>query len=105
MTVEALTGLQAHGARVEERLGNIEQKQAEFVAALTDSGDEGRTHFTPAEFAQKAGRKERTVRAWCREGRIKAIKRPSGRGKAGEWMIPREEYVRWLNEGLLKPKK
>jgi hypothetical protein len=105
--VEVLTNLTARFSRVEDRLVGIEQKQAEFVAVVTEGNDEDRTHYTPAEFAQKAvddGIKkhlsERTIRRWCREKRIWAEKRPSGRGEHGEYMIHRDEYKRYKNEGL-----
>jgi hypothetical protein len=109
--VEVQTNVPARFSRVEDQLAAIGQNLAVFVAVVTAGNDEDRTHFTPAEFAQKATKdgvrnhlKERTVQRWCREGRIKATKRSSGRGEAGEWAIPRDEYTRWLNEGLLPPK-
>jgi Helix-turn-helix domain len=113
--VETLTNVLALVANDKERLArieHIEQKLAKFVAVVTDSGDQDRTHYTPAEFAEKAVndgvRKHldvRTVRRWCRENRLKAEHRPCGRGKHGEYMIPHAELVRYKNEGLLpRPK-
>jgi hypothetical protein len=107
-TVETLTNLLPFIQHVTEKLATINQKLAEFLAAVMNDSDQDRTHYTPAEFAQKAvhdGVKrhltERTVQKWCREGRVKATKRESGRGENGEWAISRDEFNRWINEGLL----
>jgi hypothetical protein len=114
-SVETLTNVVAHSsqitdqlARLEQRMGQVEKLLAEFVAVVKDGKDEECTHYTPAEFAAQAVKdgkekhlKERTVQRWCREGWIRADKRTSGRGADGEWTIAREEYLRWVNEGLL----
>jgi hypothetical protein len=116
-TVETRTNVTAHFLRIEERLARIEQRQEEFVAVVKEGGDEGRTHYTPREFAEKLikeGVKNfkggvkggvRRVRHWCSHKRIKAQRRPSGRGRDGEIMIPHSEYVRYKNEGLLPAPK
>ena len=57
--------------------------------------------FAAAEVAKMLGRAEYTVREWCRQGRIRAKKKPCGRGKGGEWLVSHEEFVRLSNEGLL----
>lgn len=59
--------------------------------------------FTTAEVAEKLDRSEFTVREWCRNGRINAKKRATGRGKSKDWMIHRSEIERIRNEGLLAP--
>lgn len=57
--------------------------------------------YSTAEVAQLLGKAEFTVREWCRLGRVKAEKKKSGRGVAGEWIVSHEELTRVRNEGLL----
>jgi excisionase family DNA binding protein len=57
--------------------------------------------YTTAEVAEILGRAEYTVREWCRQGRIRAKKKPCGQGKGGEWLVSHEELTRFRNEGLL----
>jgi hypothetical protein len=110
-TVETAASVQAYSLQIQDQLARIERTLAEFVAVVSADNDDDRTCFTPAEFAQKAVKdcvrkhlEERTVQRWCREKRIKATKRSSGRGEAGEWAISRDEYARWVNDGLLPAK-
>lgn len=55
----------------------------------------------PGEVAAALGRAEFTVREWCRLGRVRAEKKKSGRGPAGEWIVSHAELTRVRNEGLL----
>ena len=57
--------------------------------------------YSTAEVAKLLGKAEFTVREWCRLGRVKADKKESGRGLAGEWSISHQELTRIRNEGLL----
>jgi excisionase family DNA binding protein len=50
--------------------------------------------YTPLELATRIDVKETTVRAWAREGQIKAVRF----GKA--WRIPRVEFDRIIREGV-----
>jgi hypothetical protein len=54
-----------------------------------------------AEVGGLLARAEYTVREWCRQGRIRAKKKPCGRGKGGEWLVSHEDLTRLKNEGLL----
>lgn len=53
------------------------------------------------EFARLVGKAEFTCREWCRLGRIRAIKKGSGRGKYQSWAISHEELLLYCKEGLL----
>jgi hypothetical protein len=53
------------------------------------------------EVAQLLGKAEFTVREWCRNGRVNAQKRGSGRGKSQSWVISQAELQRLQREGLL----
>jgi hypothetical protein len=55
--------------------------------------------YTTDEVAQRVGRAEWTVRQWCNKGQVKGAKKVHGRGRQGEWRIPREELLRLQNEG------
>jgi Helix-turn-helix domain len=61
--------------------------------------------YTTAEIAKILGKAEFTVREYCRLGRVRAEKRPCGRGKSQEWIISHDELTRLLNEGLLPLRK
>lgn len=82
--------------RIEERLDRIEQMLTTLVQQQTI-----KEWYTTAEVAGLLGRAEYTVREWCRQGRIRAKKKPCGRGKGGEWLVSHEELTRLKNEGLL----
>lgn len=73
------------------------------VQALAEEQPE-KDLYTTAEVARAIGRAEYTIREHCRQGRIRATKKPCGRGKGGEWLIHREELRRLRNEGLLPVK-
>ena len=57
--------------------------------------------YTTEEVAKILGKAEFTVREWCRNGRVKAEKRMSGRGAFSTWVISHQELLRYQREGLL----
>lgn len=57
--------------------------------------------YSTDEVAGLLGKAPFTVRQWCRLGRVRARKRPCGRGLSAEWTISHEELIRIRNEGLL----
>ena len=83
-------------AEVAERLSRIEEVLRALVRekAVKD-------WYSTAEVATAVDKAEYTVREWCRLGRIRARKKPCGRGRGGEWLVSHEELVRLKNEGLL----
>jgi hypothetical protein len=81
---------------VEERLARIEQLLETLVEQRTV-----KDWYSTGEVSEILGRAEYTVREWCRHGRVRAQKRPCGRGRSREWMIAHEELLRIQNEGLL----
>jgi transposase len=58
-------------------------------------------YYSTSDVAQILGKAEFTVREWARNYRIRAEKRPCGRGNSKEWMISHEELERIQAEGLL----
>lgn len=80
------------------RLDRIEGKLDCLVEQRT-----AKDYYSTAEIAKILGRSEFTVREWARLGRINAIKRLSGRGRAKEWAIAHSELQRYQSEGLLPP--
>jgi hypothetical protein len=57
--------------------------------------------YTTGEVARLLDKAEFTVREWCRLQRVRAQKRPCGRGLSSEWRISHAELTRVRNEGLL----
>ena len=57
--------------------------------------------YSTTDLSRILGKAEFTVREWCRHGRIKAEKRPCGRGNSKEWMVSPEELQRVQSAGLL----
>jgi hypothetical protein len=53
------------------------------------------------EFARLVGREPFTCREWARLGRIRAVKKLSGRGKYARWTVAQTELLRYQKEGLL----
>jgi hypothetical protein len=78
------------------RLDRIESALAELVRQKMV-----KELYTTSEIAKLLQRAEYTVREWCRQGCLRAKKKPCGRGKGGEWLVSNEELTRLKNEGLL----
>jgi hypothetical protein len=60
-----------------------------------------RTYYSVEEVATMLERSAYTVREWCRNGQVNAIKRAERRGAGMLWSISAEEVARYRNEGLL----
>ena len=57
--------------------------------------------YSTDEVAKILGKAEFTVREWCRNTRIRAEKKGSGRGKYQSWVVSHAELLRFQREGLL----
>ena len=79
-----------------ERLGRIEAMLADLVRMRT-----AKEWYSTAEVSKLLGKSDYTIREHCRQGRIRAKKKPCGRGKGGEWLVSHEELTRLTNEGVL----
>ena len=82
---------------VEERLERIEAK-----LLMLCERQQIREWYAVEEFARLVRRSEFTYREWCRNGRIHAKKKVSGRGAYSAWAISHEELQRYQREGLLR---
>ena len=78
------------------RLDRIEEK-LDRLLGIAPTKD----FYSTCEVAEAVLRSEYTVREWCRLGRIKAEKGPSGRGRSKEWIVPKAELDRIRSRGLL----
>ena len=81
---------------IDERLDRIEGLLEVLVQRQTI-----KEFYEVDEFARLVGKAAFTVREWCRNGRLKAEKRISGRGAHPAWAISHEEYQRYQRAGLL----
>lgn len=81
------------------RLDKMESVLLELASQRT-----AKEWYSTDEIAKILGKAEYTVREWCRQGRIKADKKGSGRGKYQGWAISNSELLRFQKEGLLRAK-
>ncbi len=75
--------------KIEATLMMLAEKQATKEWYATD------------EIARILDKAEFTVREWCRNGRMRAEKRKSGRGAFPAWVISHDELLRYQRNGLL----
>ncbi len=61
----------------------------------------GKHDLNTKEVAQLMGRSEYQVRAWCRTGRVNAIRSTSKCGNSNHWIIPYDAYLFLRSRGLL----
>jgi hypothetical protein len=85
------------------RLDRIEAKVdgVESQLAVLASQEPAKQWYTTAEVATAVGRRDYTVREWCRKGQAKAKKGPNGRG----WLISHEELTLLRERGPLPEPK
>lgn len=97
MPVDLLQSLLARLGRMETDLAEVRRAVVEKPAA--------KAWYSVDEVAALLGKSKLTVREYCRDGRVHAKKRKSGRGTSLEWCIAHEEVERIGNEGLLPLRK
>jgi hypothetical protein len=88
--------IQGASMTIEEKLERIEALLVVLVERQTV-----KDWYSTDEFAQLVGKAEFTVREWCRNARIHAEKRMSGRGAFPAWVVSHQELLRYQREGLL----
>lgn len=81
---------------IDEKLDRIEAMLAVLV-----EGQQVREWYSTLEFARRVGKAEFTIREYCRQGRLRAEKRQSGRGRHLSWVISQAELDRYRRHGLL----
>jgi hypothetical protein len=84
---------------LEQRLARIEA----MLAALIER-PYVQEYYSVSEFARIVERSEFTCRSWFLNGRVRAVKKKSGRGAHAAWAIPHVELLRYQREGLLPPR-
>jgi hypothetical protein len=62
---------------------------------------ESRAWYSVEEVAELLNKRPYTVREWCRNGQVNAVKRAERRGGSALWSIAAEEVSRYRDEGLL----
>src|SRR5947209_5990484 len=87
----------------DEQISTVLARLDRIEAALTDLVRQrvAKDYYTTEEFAHIVARAEYTVREYCRQGRIRAEKKGSGRGKYQSWVISHAELLRFQRDGLL----
>jgi hypothetical protein len=85
---------------VEERLEELRS-----LVVLLVERQQVREYYSVEEFARIVGRAAFTVREWCRNSRINAEKKESGRGAFLSWRISHAALLRFQREGLIPVKK
>jgi hypothetical protein len=87
---------------VQDVMGRLER--IETILEILSRQRTVKEFYTTEEIATIMGKAPFTVREWCRQGRVIASKRNSGRGRFKEWIISHEELMRLQSQGLLPPR-
>ncbi|MBL8793138.1 MAG: helix-turn-helix domain-containing protein [Planctomycetia bacterium] len=87
-------------SELEYRLEQLDAKITQLLQQRTI-----KDWYTTDEVAQLVKKAEFTVREWCRNGRVRAEKKGSGRGRYQSWVISHAEVQRIQKEGLLPPRQ
>jgi hypothetical protein len=90
--------IEAEGSKLESTLARLKNIEAMLTILVRQVVREW--HMTQ-QVAQMVGKAEFTVREWCRQGRIRAVKKRSGRGAHASWAVAHEAVLQYQREGLL----
>jgi len=82
--------------RIEEVLARLDKIEATLQALV--ERQTVKEWYTTLEVARVVGKSEYTVREWCRQGRIRAEKKGSGRGKYQSWVVSHDEVQRFQKD-------
>jgi Helix-turn-helix domain len=77
------------------------ESEVSAIRGLPAAQQAPRTFYSVDEVATILGKSAYTVREWCRNGQVTAIKRAERRGAGTLWSISAEEVARYKNGGLL----
>ena len=97
--IDLLTDLQGS---IRELRTELHQVRAELQSRPT-TPTKLQEWYSTSEASKLLQKFEYTVRQWCNEGRINAVKREERRGGSALWKISTEEVARYQNEGQLPP--
>ena len=88
---------------LELQYDHIERQQAQMLSLLQSLVEKQtvKEWYSTEEVAKIIKRSEYRVRECCRQGRIKAEKKGSGRGRYQSWVISHAELQRIQKDGLL----
>lgn len=92
-------GLPVIEALASPQIANIESKIDDMRALIKDQRTI-KDWYSVNEVAAIVKRAAWTVREWCRDGRIDARKRETGRGDTLDWEIPRTGLEHYREHGL-----
>jgi hypothetical protein len=84
---------------IQEVMGRLER--IETILEILSRQRTVKEFYTTEEIATIMGKAPFTVREWCRQGRVVASKRDSGRGTFKEWIVSHDELMRLQSQGLL----
>ena len=76
-------------------------ERLEYLLEALVAREAVREYYTTAQFAAAVGKAEWTIRRYCATGRLRAIKRQSGRGASKDWALGHDELLRYQKNGLL----
>lgn len=84
---------------IEGRFDRVEQVLTQLHALMAVK-KVIKDRYTVKEVSAIVGRKDYTVREWCRKQRLLAEKAMCGRGSEKSWLVSHDELTRYQNEGL-----